>query len=575
MTAVVAPDTFDDSHLTDEPASTRWVYDKHLGRRVPPDMIGDDLAELLDDDHLTISSTGNYSNDEDRRSDVESKAARFYARYLKVDPDERVCARMQAILSKHSTGARKDMVDGHYAAVCSSMAGHTGLAATLQALSEVREGANGHERDVRRSIEGAYKRATTHRDKGEEECACPGTFEKLEKAPKPAPEDIDDNEPPSATGGGEEQIDPFAEAVEAAVRAQRISRTARRLLDAEERGTPPPPASTSLRELLAEEPNTTKYRIDGLWPSSGKVLVTAAKKSGKTTMIGNLVRCLVDGDRFLGKPYSPTESTDGVGFAVTADERSVFVLDFEMTRDMLREWLRAQQIDAVDRVHVELMRGRTLDLRDNDVRGQWAAHLRSLDVGTLIIDPIGPVIHGLGIDENDNSQVGAFLTAIDKLCLEAGVAEYAVVHHAGHGEEQRARGASAFVGWPDAWWQITRSEDGSFLRAEGRDVALDETALVFNSATRHLTLGEGSRRDARGSADITAVIDMVTGNPGATRNDLAKLLRESDGWGTERARAAIAAAVKAGSVHHHRGANRAHFHHLGAACERCPVLEVD
>jgi hypothetical protein len=547
----------------------------HFGDLRP--ILADDLAAFVREDDRDRSLT---VVREPGDPDIEGQARRWVRQLRHADADIEACAAMQIIVDRHADGSREEQRAGIVAALRFDERGHAGLAAALDVLWSVRAK---DARDFWRMVESGRRVVLAKPSpKTEYGCNCPGAHDKIDRPPKAekAPDQGESGEPageparPTTADEDDSEARKFARAVEAAAHAQRVSRAARRAVEAEERGETPPPSSTSLAALLAEEPNTAKYRIDQLWPSAGKVLITAAKKSGKTTMIGNLIRCLVDCDRFLGHPFDPVRS-DQTGFAVTPDERRVFLLDFEMTRDMLREWLRDQAIGGVDRIHVELMRGRTLDLRDDNVRAQWAAYLRSLDVGTLIIDPIGPVIHGLGIDENDNSEVGAFLTALDKLCLEAGVAEYAVVHHAGHGEEQRARGASAFVGWPDAWWQITRSEDGSFLRAEGRDVAVDETHLVFNGATRHLTLGEGNRRDAKGAADVEAVVQMVKDNPGASRNDLAKLLRESDGWGTERARTAIAAAVKTSVVHHHPGANRAHFHHIGGACERCPTLQID
>jgi hypothetical protein len=45
-------------------------------------------------------------------------------------------------------------------------------------------------------------------------------------------------------------------------------------------------------DLLEEEDETPDYRIDGLWPSGGRIVFSAQYKTGKTTMVGNVVRCL-------------------------------------------------------------------------------------------------------------------------------------------------------------------------------------------------------------------------------------------------------------------------------------------
>lgn len=371
----------------------------------------------------------------------------------------------------------------------------------------------------------------------------------------------------SAEPTGDEELDELGQLVH----RLRLRRQATRLLDAEERPPSAPPTSTTLRDLLAEEPAGSKYRIDKMWPAAGKILITAPKKSGKTTLIGNLLRCLTDGAPFLN---SATFSGHQ-GFEVAPlDGRRIMLLDFEMTRDMLREWLVDQRIQNLDAVEVELMRGRTWDMRDDEERRRWASYLRQLNVGILLVDPIGPVLHGLGIEENSNSEVGALLTALDRLCREAGVNELACVHHAGHGADQRARGASAFLGWPDAIWELKRDTEDTanrrFLSAEGRDVFLPETALAYDWSTRRLALGTGGRIEARASGDAEIIAEIVRDSPGKTVNGLKQLARDSEiGTKAQRQQDAIAAARHAGLVHVHAGPNRALHHHPGRVCDQC------
>jgi len=71
--------------------------------------------------------------------------------------------------------------------------------------------------------------------------------------------------------------------------------------------------------------------------------------------------------------------------------------------------------------------------------------VRDLDVAVLIVDPIGPVLQALGVNESDSTEVGAVLWALDALVHEAGASELFVIHHAGH-DGERARGTSGFEG---------------------------------------------------------------------------------------------------------------------------------
>lgn len=371
-------------------------------------------------------------------------------------------------------------------------------------------------------------------------------------------------------------------ALDIALERGRINRAVRRLLDAEERPPVDPPASTSLAMLLAELPSAVKYRIGQLWPSGGKVLMSAPAKAGKTTMVGNLVRCLADATPFLASPHvAPGDwKVAGAGFQVEPlAGRRIMLLDFEMTRDMAREWLRDQRIVNLDSVHVELMRGRSWDPRDDTQRRAWAAHLRSLNVGVLVVDPIGPILSALGVNEKDSTEVGAVLWALDALVRDAGCSELFVVHHTGH-EGERARGTSGFEGWPDAIWTLTRDRNGGqrAFSASGRDVALTETVLELERPTRRLSLGNGGRAAAKANGHAEIVRDIVIeecanrgdGQDGPTSNELKRMAREAELSKATEAQDAIHAARKLGMVHTHPGPNRSLFHHPGASCEHCP-----
>lgn len=368
--------------------------------------------------------------------------------------------------------------------------------------------------------------------------------------------------------------------LKALLRKKRMNRDADVAFAAETRPPDPGPALTSLAMLLAEPDEGEEWRIDQLWPEGGKVLLSAPQKAGKTTLIGNLLAALVDGRRFLAREVAQGDwkTVNSAGFApVDLDGRRVALFDFEMTRRKLKDWLRDQRIVHVSDVHVEFMRGRVWDIRDPTVRKQWAEQLRALNVGVLIVDPIGPVLGALGIDENDNSAVGAYLFALDALVREAGADELLVVHHTGHGTE-RARGASAFLGWPDANWALVRDEqsDVRAFRAEGRDVLVPETNLVYDRNSRCLSLGEGNRGSQRSAGHAEIMAGIVAESPGETVNKLKALARDTDiGSKVQHAQDAVRAAEAAGLIHAHQGPNRSRLHFPGK-CEgdACPDKDL-
>ena len=248
------------------------------------------------------------------------------------------------------------------------------------------------------------------------------------------------------------------------------------------------PPVRNLTDLLAEPDTETAYRIEGLAPAGGRVMLAAKAKSGKTTATGNLVRSLVDGDPFLGR------------FCINGQARRVVVIDNELSVNMVRRWLRDQKIVNTDRVDIIALRDRVgaFNILDPHRRAEWAELLHGADY--LILDCLRPVLDALGLDEHRDA--GKFLVGFDALLAEAGITDALLVHHMGHSGE-RARGDSRLQDWPDVTWRILRAKDdnpnsASFFTAFGRDVDVPEGRLDFDPATRRLTYSEGTRQaDAR------------------------------------------------------------------------------
>ncbi|ORV69864.1 AAA family ATPase [Mycobacterium gordonae] len=250
------------------------------------------------------------------------------------------------------------------------------------------------------------------------------------------------------------------------MRALRVVREAKRRLDDEERPQAIPPAVKGLTQLLGEPDTPVVYRINELAPEDGRVLLSAQYKAGKTTVVGNLLRSLADGEPFLGR------------FTVATRARNVVLIDTEMSETTLRRWLADQRITNTRAVaDVVALRGKVsaLNLPDDRSRAQWAARLASIRCDYLILDCLRPVLDALGLDENHDA--GRFLVAFDALLAEAGIGNALIVQHMGHANE-RARGDSRLQDWPDAIWRLVRETDqpdsARFFTAHGRDVDVAE-----------------------------------------------------------------------------------------------------
>lgn len=313
------------------------------------------------------------------------------------------------------------------------------------------------------------------------------------------------------------------------------------------------PQLINLVDLLQQPDETTKYRIDDLLPSGGRALLAAQYKAGKTSLVANLLRSLVDGDLFLGT------------FAVTPVAR-VVLIDTELDINMLRRWLRDQNIRNHKAIDLLCLRGRlsTFAITDDAIRADWAAAMHGADF--IILDCLRPCLDALGLSEDKDA--GVFLTAFDALCHEATAAEGTVVHHMGHGQE-RSRGDSRLLDWPDVLWKIVRDDaDGDtgdrFFSAMGRDVNVAEAQLDWNPETRGLTLCGGGRADKRArnlGTDIIEIMADPANLDGLSQNRLVGKLKAL-GNSRDGSRQAVAMAIETGILLTVNGSRNSQVHVL-------------
>jgi hypothetical protein len=344
----------------------------------------------------------------------------------------------------------------------------------------------------------------------------------------------------------------------------RIRAEAKRRLDDEQHPPAVPPPVKSLDTLLAEPDTITQFRIDDVAPVDSRIILSAQYKAGKTIIVGNLLRTLVDGDAFLGR------------FTVNSCAR-VVLIDDELSENMLRHWLRDQHIVNTGAVaDVVSLRGRVgaLNLLDDRCRRAWAARLRDLGCEYLILDCLRPVLDALALDEA--RETGRFLVAFDTLLADAGISDALLIHHMGHANE-RARGDSRLEDWPDAIWRVVRETDDPtsprYFSAVGRDVNVTEGRLSYDPDTRRLTFAAGSRSDAKVDAAKVAVITFL-----ADAGALVTVRGIEDALGVDHTRKAIRGAVSSclhsGVIYIQSGPHGAKLHRITHPCVECglPVI---
>jgi hypothetical protein len=340
----------------------------------------------------------------------------------------------------------------------------------------------------------------------------------------------------------------------------RARHEARELFDHERNGhlRTAMPEPVTLDALLAEPDEPLNERIESLMTVGTRTMIVAQYKSGKTTLVGNLVACLNNGGNLLGR-----YRVEPVGKTV--------LIDTELNRNMLRDWYRDFGVTHPGKVEIFPVRGKvaTFNLLDPESLNWWAHKLTGADF--VILDNLRPVLDALGLDENHDA--GRFLVAFDELLDRAGVPEAAVVTHAGHAGE-RARGDSRLQDWPDQTWKLVRENDDPasprYFSAYGRDVDEREQRLDYNTATRALSVAGGSRKTAIQDAALDVILDALQ----AATGPLSGRAIEDHPTLAEHPRTAVRAALKAGistgQITTHPGPRRSILHSLPTQCASAP-----
>ncbi len=309
---------------------------------------------------------------------------------------------------------------------------------------------------------------------------------------------------------GDQQARETEEAVAQKVAALRVLEEARRRVAG--RHVEPVPSLVPLAAFLDTDDPERDYRIESLWPVGGRVMFSAPMKAGKSHTVGNLLRALVDGDRFLG------------AFDV-GPVRRVVLLDDELDERTLRRWLREQGIVNVDRVFLVSLRGRvsTFNPLDPSNRARWAELLQGTEV--LLFDCLRPILDALGLSEDKDA--GRFLVEFDALLRQADIGEALIVHHMGHSGE-RSRGDSRLRDWPDVEWRIVygKADDqrsARYFSAYGRDVDVPEGRLSLDG--RRVTYeATGDRIMVANAGRVQGVVDYVNSNPGCSASQMETAL---------------------------------------------------
>ena len=195
------------------------------------------------------------------------------------------------------------------------------------------------------------------------------------------------SEPDTDGDGGYEQD------VSVRLRKLRVDHEAKRRFAIERAGDAAPFDEGLLGEILAR-PEERQFRIEGLVRSDAATLITAIRKTGKTTLVLNAAHSLITGEYFLGR------------FPVRKIAGRVGLLNFEVSGAQIARWAHETGIDH-DALYLVNLRGQANPFGRDDQRERLAELLRAREIESLIVDPFSKAY--TGTNENDQGEVGAFL----------------------------------------------------------------------------------------------------------------------------------------------------------------------
>ena len=255
---------------------------------------------------------------------------------------------------------------------------------------------------------------------------------------------------------------------------------------------PPESIDGTLANFLDQPLPQTRYLVEGMAGVGHNVTITAKYKTGKTTLMLNLVKCLLDNELFLGQ------------YDVKPLDGRIVLLNYEMDATDLQSDLLKLKIQNTERMARPLnLRGVRLDLTNEKYQEWLIDQLRKQETEILMIDTYTAALAQTGIDENDNSGVGKFTDALDYIKAESEVKNLFITAHMGRANfeegEERTRGATRLNDWQDVGWTYTRkSGQPAFLASLGRQkTTKDAFSVEFDPDTLTLRTTGKTRKEVR------------------------------------------------------------------------------
>jgi len=207
-----------------------------------------------------------------------------------------------------------------------------------------------------------------------------------------------------------------------------------------------------LRRLSDISLEPIPFLIDGLLPQGSLSMLFGDPGCGKSFMAIDVAMCVATGSSFHGKSVTegPVIYIAGEGYRGLTQRAWAWAAEKEIT---------------IEAAEIYISRS-SVDIPDDDAREKLTSEIHSLlgDNGKPELIVLDTVARNFGgNDENSTKDMSAFITAVDAINAEFDCATL-LVHHTGHADKSRARGAIALKGALNTEYRLSKND--AFLTLE-------------------------------------------------------------------------------------------------------------
>ena len=238
-----------------------------------------------------------------------------------------------------------------------------------------------------------------------------------------------------------------------------------------------------LLQWLHQIPDTEPdFLVDGMLERGSLAMIFGKPASGKSFLAVDLAASIATGRAFQG---------------LKTQKGDVVYIAGEGYRGLKRRFNAWSKYHDVGSEEIRVMISRSaVNYRDEEAAKALENELiRAKESG---LAPVLFIVDTLarnygGGDENSNSDMGKFISVIDQFNVKFGCATL-IIHHSGHGENQRARGASALRGALDAEFSCLKDRSTVLISCSKMKDAEAPENLIMNLKSVELGVAKDGRQ---------------------------------------------------------------------------------